>query len=38
MILETAISALIGLLGTSLTTYSNYKMAQLETDNKIRLL
>lgn len=38
MILETAVSALIGLLGTCLTTYSNYKMKQLETDSKIRLL
>lgn len=38
MILETALSALVGLLGTSLTTYSNYKMKQLEVDNKIRLL
>lgn len=38
MILETALSALVGLLGTSLTTYSNYKMKQLEIDNKIRLL
>lgn len=38
MILETALSALIGLLGTGLTTYSNYKMKQLETDSKIRLL
>lgn len=38
MILETAISALVGLLGTSLTTYSNYKMKKLEVDNQIRLL
>lgn len=38
MILETALSALVGLLGTSLTTYSNYKMKQLEADNKIRIL
>lgn len=38
MILETALSALVGLLGTGLTTYSNYKMKQLEIDSKIRLL
>lgn len=38
MILETALSALVGLLGTSLTTYSNYKMRQLEIESKIRLL
>lgn len=38
MIIETALSALVGLLGTGLTTYSNYKMQKLEVDNKIRLL
>ena len=38
MILETAISALVGLLGTGLTTYSDYKLKKLEVDNKIRLL
>lgn len=34
MILETLASALIGLLGTSLTTYSNYKMEKLKADNE----
>lgn len=38
MILETIAGALTGLLGTALTTYSNYKMRQLEADNKIRLI
>ena len=38
MIIETALSALVGLLGTGLTTYSNYKMQKLEVDNKIRLM
>lgn len=38
MILETVAGALTGLLGTALTTYSNYKMCQLEADNKIKLL
>lgn len=38
MIIETALSALVGLLGTGLTTYSNYKMQKLEIDNKIRLM
>lgn len=35
MILETIASAFVGLLGTSLTTYSNYKMEKLRYDNKI---
>lgn len=38
MIIETVVSALIGLLGTGLTSYSDYKLKQLETENKIRLL
>lgn len=38
MILETIAGALTGLLGTAITTYSNYKMHQLEAANKIRLM
>lgn len=34
MILETLASALLGLLGTSLTTYSNYKMEKLKAENE----
>lgn len=33
MLLETLGSALLGLLGTGLTTYSNYKMEQLRSQN-----
>lgn len=38
MVIETVVSALVGLLGTGLTTYSDYKLKQLETENKIKLL
>lgn len=34
MILETLASALIGLLGTGLTTFSNYKMEKLKAENE----
>lgn len=38
MLLETAVSTLIGLLGTGLTTYSDYKLKQQDVDSRIRLM
>lgn len=38
MVIETIASALVGLLGTGLTTYSNYKLKKLEFDHKIALM
>lgn len=38
MILETLASALLGLLGTGLTTYSNYKMEKLKATTQLEKL
>jgi len=38
VVIETVASALVGLLGTGLTTYSNYKLKKLEFDHKIALM
>lgn len=38
MLIESIVGTLVGLLGTGLTTYSNYKMEQLRANNKLKEL
>lgn len=38
MLIESIVGTLVGLLGTGLTTYSNYKMEELRANNKLKEL